>query len=47
MSGGGYSDRAGGYSDYDTVPTRSGGDIMQEYNTNLDLPTSVEQAHFT
>ncbi|KAG7339457.1 hypothetical protein IV203_025366 [Nitzschia inconspicua] len=41
--------------DYDMVPTNNssswmvgGGDrILQQHNANLDLPLSVEQAHFT
>ena len=47
-----YSDsrRRSGH-DYDGVPTNmmmvGGPDIMQEHDTSLDLPMSVEQAQFT
>jgi hypothetical protein len=53
-SRGRYHHNTNGPSDYDLVPTASalrvgGGDpaILQEYNTNLDLPMSMEQAQFT
>jgi hypothetical protein len=41
------STRRRGGVDYDGVPTNMGGGIISEYSSNLDLPPSVEQAHFT
>jgi hypothetical protein len=54
-SRGRYQNNTNGPSDYDLVPTASalrvggggGPAILQEYNTNLDLPMSMEQAQFT
>lgn len=49
--GGTYNGRRRSGNDYDGVPTNmmmvGGPDIMQEHDANLDLPMSVEQAHFT
>jgi hypothetical protein len=47
-----YHNNTNGPNEYDLVPSSSalrvgGPEIMQEYNTNLDLPMSLEQAQFT